>query len=166
MNARHEITMADIMPVAEYAKIRMGRRKELAARKKNRRVDVGPHVTFYFENFDTMWSQVHEMLYIEKGGEEQAKDEIEAYNPLIPKGRELVATFMVEVDDPLRRFLVELQMSLHVSMGRDVWPAGPRADGIEVRHARPAHHALYEPHLGCPVRFGASRDAIRCSARQ
>jgi hypothetical protein len=103
MNARHEITMADIMPVAEYAKIRMGRRKELAARKKNRRVDVGPHVTFYFENFDTMWSQVHEMLYIEKGGAEQAKDEIEAYNPLIPKGRELVATFMVEIDDPNRR---------------------------------------------------------------
>lgn len=67
----------------------------------------------------------------------------------------------LEVDDPLRRFLVELQMSLHVSMGRDVWPAGARADGIEVRHARPAHHALYEPHLGCPVRFGASRDAIR-----
>lgn len=103
MNARHEITLADIMPVAEYAKVRMAKRKDLAARKKNRRVDVGPHVTFYFENFDTMWSQVHEMLYIEKGGEEQAKDEIAAYNPLIPQGRELVATFMIEIDDPERR---------------------------------------------------------------
>ncbi len=103
MTARHEITLADIMPVAEYAKVRMIRRKELAARKKNRRVDVGPHVTFYFENYDTMWSQVHEMLYIEKGGAEQAKDEIAAYNPLIPNGRELVATFMIEIDDPHRR---------------------------------------------------------------
>ena len=103
MTARHEITMSDIMPIADYAKIRMEKRKELSARKKNRRVDVGPHVTFYFENYATMWSQVHEMLYIEKGGAEQAKDELAAYNPLIPKGRELVATFMVEIDDPLRR---------------------------------------------------------------
>ena len=110
MTARHEITLADIMPVADYAKVRMNRRKELAARKKNRRVDVGPHVTFYFENFDTMWSQVHEMLYIEKGGEEQARDEIAAYNPLIPKGRELVATFMIEIDDPLRRARVLAQL--------------------------------------------------------
>ncbi len=103
MTARHEITLSDIMPVAEYGKIRAVKRKELAARKKNRRVDVGPHVTFYFENYDTMWSQVHEMLYIEKGGEEQAKEELKAYNPLVPNGRELVATFMVEIDDPERR---------------------------------------------------------------
>lgn len=103
MTARHEITLADIMPVAEYAKVRIARRKELAARKKNRRVEVGPHVTFYFENYDTMWAQVHEMLYIEKGGAEQVKDEITAYNPLIPQGRELVATFMIEIDDPVRR---------------------------------------------------------------
>ena len=46
---------------------------------------------------------MHEMLYIEKGGEEQAKDELAAYNPLIPNGQELVATFMIEIDDPLRR---------------------------------------------------------------
>ncbi len=103
MTARHEITLSDLMPVAEYGKIRAVKRKELAARKKNRRVDVGPHVTFYFENYDTMWSQVHEMLYIEKGGEEQAKEELKAYNPLVPNGRELVATFMVEIDDPERR---------------------------------------------------------------
>ena len=50
-----------------------------------------------------MWLQVHEMIFIEKGGPEQATDEIAAYNPLIPKGRELVATFMIEIDDPLRR---------------------------------------------------------------
>ena len=101
--AKHEILREDVMPLAEYTKVRSQKRKDITARKKNRRVDVGPHVTFYFENFDTMWLQVHEMLYIEKGGEEQIADELAAYNPLIPKGRELVATFMIEIDDPVRR---------------------------------------------------------------
>lgn len=101
--AKHEILREDVMPLAEYTKVRSQKRKDITARKKNRRVDLGPHVTFYFENFDTMWLQVHEMLYIEKGGEEQIADELAAYNPLIPKGRELVATFMIEIDDPVRR---------------------------------------------------------------
>jgi hypothetical protein len=87
----------------EYGKIRSVRRKELVEVKKNRRVEVGPVATFYFESFDTMWHQVHEMLYIEKGGEEQIADELRAYNPLIPKGNELVATVMFEIDDPVRR---------------------------------------------------------------
>jgi hypothetical protein len=66
-------------------------------------VAVGPDATFYFESYDTMWHQVHEMLYIEKGGEEQVADELRAYNPLIPQGNELVATLMFEIDDPVRR---------------------------------------------------------------
>jgi hypothetical protein len=60
-------------------------------------------VTFYFENYDTMWHQIHEMLYIEKGGEQQITDELEAYNPLIPQGEELIATVMIEIEDPMRR---------------------------------------------------------------
>ena len=60
-------------------------------------------MTFYFENFDTMWFQVQEMLHIERGGDEQLNDELGAYNPLIPQGNELAATFMIEIDDPLRR---------------------------------------------------------------
>lgn len=103
MAARHDITVADILPTAEYAKLRAESRRRIAARKRNRRVEVGPFVTFYFENFETIWLQIQEMIYIEKGDLEQAPGEIEAYNPLIPKGRELVATFMIEIDDPLRR---------------------------------------------------------------
>ncbi len=53
-----------------------------------------------------MWNQVHEMLFIEKGGEDQIADELSAYNPLVPKGRELVATVMFEIDDPARRAVV------------------------------------------------------------
>jgi hypothetical protein len=100
---RREITRADIMPFAEYAAIRRERRRAVSELKRHRRVEVGPYATFYFENYDTMWQQVQEMLYIEKGGEAQVTDELEAYNPLIPQGNELVATIMLEIDDPIRR---------------------------------------------------------------
>jgi hypothetical protein len=101
--ARRLLTRADILPLDKYAKIRRQRRAEISEIKKQRRVEVGPFATFYFENFDTMWYQVQEMLYIEKGGETQIVDELAAYNPLIPEGSELVATVMFEIDDPSRR---------------------------------------------------------------
>ncbi|MBO6518720.1 MAG: DUF3501 family protein [Rhodospirillales bacterium] len=100
---RTEITRADIVPIEEYAKTRKERRTAVTAMKRDRRVACGPDATFYFENYDTMWHQVHEMLYIEKGGEEQIADELAAYNPLIPNGRELVATLMFEIEDEGRR---------------------------------------------------------------
>ncbi len=100
---KREITRADIMPMAEYGKIRLDRRREMSAYKRARRMEVGPVATFYFESFETMLHQVHEMLFIEKGGEAQIPDELTAYNPLIPNGRELVATVMFEIDDPVRR---------------------------------------------------------------
>jgi hypothetical protein len=97
------LTEADILPVAEYAKNRAEHRRKVTMKKRNRRVAVGPHVTFYFECFETMWLQVQEMVYIEKGGAEQIPGELEAYNPLIPNGSELTATFMIEIDEPVRR---------------------------------------------------------------
>jgi len=100
---KRRLTRADILPLDEYAKIRRQRRAEISEIKKRRRVEVGPFATFYFENFDTMWQQVQEMLYIEKGGEAQIEDELNAYNPLIPNGDELVATVMFEIDDERRR---------------------------------------------------------------
>jgi hypothetical protein len=103
MAPKHDITIADLLPPAEYAKVRVESRRRIAARKRNRRVEVGPFVTFHFEDFETIWLQIQEMVHIEKGGLEQAPGEIAAYGPLIPKGRELVATFMIEIDDPLRR---------------------------------------------------------------
>jgi len=104
MTARKtEITRADIISMEEYGRQRAERRKALVEVKKNRRVSVGPYATFYFENYETMWQQIHEMLFIEKGGEEQIADELRAYNPLIPKGSELVATVMFEIDNPVQR---------------------------------------------------------------
>ncbi len=103
MAAKHEITRADILPMADYTAARKERRRALVEVKKHRRLEVGPVCMFYFENFETMWNQIHEMLFIEKGGEAQIADELSAYNPMIPKGRELVATVMFEIDDPVRR---------------------------------------------------------------
>ena len=99
MNAKTELTVKDILGVESYMKIRQERRVKILNKKKLRRAAVGPYATFYFESYDTMWYQVQEMLRIEKGGEEQLRDELEAYNPLIPKGRELVATIMFEIDN-------------------------------------------------------------------
>ena len=103
ITSRHEITRADILGMEDYAAARPERKRAVAKLKKHRRVAVGPDATFYFESYDTMLHQVHEMLYIEKGGEQQIEDELRAYNPMIPNGRELVATLMFEIDEPCRR---------------------------------------------------------------
>ena len=98
-----KIDSSDLLDLSTYTKERKAIRSELVEMKKNRRVELGPHSTFYFENFFTMKAQIQEMLYIEKGGDEQLKDELDAYNPLIPQGTELVATFMFEIDNPVTR---------------------------------------------------------------
>jgi hypothetical protein len=98
-----KIVPADILPDSDYAARRTQLRSDAIALKKNRRVEVGPFATFYFENYLTMWLQVQEMLRIEKGGDEQVAGELEAYNPLIPQGEELIATMMLEIEDADRR---------------------------------------------------------------
>ena len=98
-----KIESSDLLEYSTYAKERRSIRKEVVQMKKNRRVELGPHSTFYFENFFTMKAQIQEMLYIEKGGDEQLKDELAAYNPLVPNGKELTATLMFEIDNPVSR---------------------------------------------------------------
>jgi hypothetical protein len=101
--AARNITADDILSDRDYAARRKELRGEAIALKKHRRVEVGPFATFYFENYQTMWLQVQEMLRIEKGGAEQLAGELEAYNPLIPQGNELIATLMLEIEDAERR---------------------------------------------------------------
>jgi len=100
---KKEIQKSDIMPLDIYTKQRKVLRKKIVEFKKNRRIALGPYATFYFESYETMLAQVQEMLYIEKGGDEQLEDELTAYNPLIPKGKELIATLMFEIDNPVSR---------------------------------------------------------------
>ena len=100
---KREIQKEDIMPLDVYIGKRRELRKNIVDYKKNRRVALGPYATFYFESYETMLAQVQEMLYIEKGGDEQLQDELSAYNPLIPNGKELTATLMFEIDNPISR---------------------------------------------------------------
>jgi len=100
---KRQIEKQDLLPSDVYAKSRKQIRKDLVEFKKDRRIALGPYATFYFESFETMVAQVQEMLHIEKGGDEQLKDELIAYNPLVPNGKELTATLMFEIDNPITR---------------------------------------------------------------
>lgn len=130
---KREITRADILPMEAYARERAALRQTIVAAKRNRRVEVGPIATFYFENYQTMWHQVHEMLFIEKGGEGQIEDELRAYNPLVPNGRELVATVMFEIEDSVRRArtlakLGGVERHMFMTVGGDRIQAVPEGD--------------------------------------
>jgi len=107
---QRKITAADILALSEYESRRAALKENLLPVKQQRRIEVGPFATFYFENYTTMWLQVQEMLRIEKGGEEQVAGELETYNPLIPQGDELIATLMLEIEDAVRRNAVLLSL--------------------------------------------------------
>lgn len=130
---QRRISPADIMPMSQYTKIRAEHRRKLVDVKRARRLHVGPHVTLSFENYDTMWAQVQEMLYIERGGDEQIEGELAAYNPLIPQGNELVATMMIEIEDEgvRRRILAGLghvETMVSLSFASHQVTAAPEAD--------------------------------------
>ena len=132
---RRALTRADIMDMADYAKVRAAKRAAIAALKRHRRLAVGPFATFHFECYETMWMQVHEMLHIERGGEEQIAGELEAYNPLIPRGDALIATLMLEIDDPTRRErelyrLAGIEDTIRLEVGGTAVAAQPIEDEV------------------------------------
>ena len=130
---KREIQKNDIMPLDIYTKQRRELRKNIVEFKKNRRISLGPYATFYFESYETMLAQIQEMLYIEKGGDEQLKDELTAYNPLIPNGKELIATLMFEIDNPVSRatFLSKvggIEQNVFMKIDGDIVNAIPEED--------------------------------------
>ena len=127
------IQKSDLLAPDIYEKNRRQMRKELVEFKKDRRVPLGPYATFYFECYETMLAQVQEMLHIEKGGDEQLNDELTAYNPLIPNGKELVSTLMFEIDNPVIRatFLGKLggvEENVFIKIDNDVIYGKPEID--------------------------------------
>ena len=127
------IHKSDLLAPDVYEKNRRQMRKELVEFKKDRRVPLGPYATFYFECYETMLAQVQEMLHIEKGGDEQLNDELTAYNPLIPNGKELVSTLMFEIDNPVIRstFLGKLggvEENVFIKIDNDVIYGKPEID--------------------------------------
>ena len=130
---KRQIEKEDLLPSDVYAKSREQIRKDLVEFKKDRRIALGPYATFYFESFETMVAQVQEMLHIEKGGDEQLKDELIAYNPLVPSGKELIATLMFEIDNPISRakFLGKvggIEEKVFMKINNEIVKAVPEAD--------------------------------------
>ena len=166
MNQKHNLTPSDILTTEEYGKIRDESRRKISGRKHDRRVEVGPYVTFYFENYETMWVQVHEMVYIEKGGPEQVEheQELEVYNPLIPKGQELVATFMIEIDDPDRRKRIlgglgGIEECAFISVGGERILGVPEADQDRTRADGKASSVQFVHFRLTPAQIAAFRSA-------
>ena len=104
--SEHRVTRDDLIPDGEFAAQRKARRAALLPIKQLRRIPLGPYANVIFESFETMLFQIQEMLLVEKGGEAQIADELEAYNPMIPQGSELTATVMFEIEDEVRRDLI------------------------------------------------------------
>ena len=102
------LTRSDIMSMDEFEQIRSQQKNKILEIKRHRRLAVGPDITFYFENKQTLLWQIHEMLRIEKGGEAQIEDELHAFSPLMPRilddgTIEIVATMMIEIEEEKRR---------------------------------------------------------------
>ncbi|MGY8814455.1 MAG: DUF3501 family protein [Gammaproteobacteria bacterium] len=94
----------DLFSLEKYAEIRTDFRAEVMAHKKNRRLEIGPNATLYFEDRLTIQYQIQEMLRIEKIFEAKPiEEELEAYNPLMPDGKNLKATFMLEYGEVAER---------------------------------------------------------------
>jgi hypothetical protein len=98
-----QLTRDDFLSPGEYQPVRRERRRQASELKRRRQVEIGPFAIVLFENSQTVRHQIQEMLYIEKGGDAQLKEELEAYGPLMPQGADLVATVMFEIEDPVQR---------------------------------------------------------------
>ena len=97
------LTKKDLLSFEDYEKIRGQKKQEILEIKKARSLFIGPDARVIFESFETIWFQIQEMLRVEKGGEQQMEDEIEAYAPMLPQGKDLVVTVFFEISDATLR---------------------------------------------------------------
>ncbi|MBN9565664.1 MAG: DUF3501 family protein [Alphaproteobacteria bacterium] len=125
-----KLSMNDIMPIEEYGQKRNEIRQKLRPFKNARRIAVGPYATVMFEHYDTIWHQVHEMLYVEKGGAEQIAGELEAYNPLMPTSSSITFTLMFEINNPVKRLeflksISQVDSHIYLNWGENSLQAHP-----------------------------------------
>ena len=128
----NKLTVADLMSLEQYHKQRADFRAEVLAHKRRRQVAIGPNVTLYFEDRLTMQYQIQEMLRAERIFEsEEIAEELESYNPLIPDGRNLKATMMLEYPDAAERRaalarLAGIERVVYLDMGGKPSPGTPK----------------------------------------
>jgi hypothetical protein len=126
------ISPAEILNLHEYENVRGTRRAAIIVAKHKRRVQVGRYLSFVFENRDTVWFQIQEMVRAERIVDEaKIAEEVEVYNDLLPRAGELAATMMIEIADAAqikpvldrllgidRRDYVRLEVGPHVVVGQ------------------------------------------------
>ena len=149
------ITAEDIMATEQYELIRKEKKAEAIERKKLSRLSVGPNAVILFENWDSMWLQIQEMLRIEKGGPEQVADELAAYDPMVPKGSELTATVLFEVADPdqrdkFLRTIGNVEDHISIRLGDHVIAARPEGDIQRTRESDGKASAVHFFHFDFP----------------
>jgi len=128
LNMTQQITRDDLMSLEQYAEQRGEFRQKVLAHKKHRQVALGPNATLYFEDRLTLLYQIQEMLRIEKVFEADGiNEELEAYNPMIPSGRNFKATFMIEYADATVR---AAQLEKMVNIEDLVWMQVGKHDKI------------------------------------
>ncbi len=128
-----KLNREDLYSLEEYAELRQEFRAKAITHKKNRQLPIGPNATLYFEDRITVQYQIQEMLRIERIFEKQGiETELKTYNPLIPDGDNLKATFMIEIEDPVER---RRQLQSMVGIENRIWlqidghePISPFAD--------------------------------------
>ena len=106
-----KVTLDEVAGLERYEQLRVAARQRIIELKKHRRVSVGEQVTFVFENHDTMWFQIQEMLRAEHIVDlDRIRDELEVYNALIPEPGELSSTMLIEITEAerIRERLVSL----------------------------------------------------------
>lgn len=122
------LTRADLMSLEEYSEKRAEFRQQMMAHKKPRKIYIGDNATLYFEDRMTMQYQIQEMLRIEKIFDaEGINEELEAYNPLIPDGSNLKATFMVEFPNEEER---KVQLAKLIGIEKKTWVQVGDADKV------------------------------------
>ena len=115
----NKLTREDLYSLEEYDRIRSEFRAKVMQHKKDRRLAIGPDAALYFEDRLTMHYQVQEMLRAERiFRADEIEDELAAYNPLIPDGANLKATFMVEINDPEER---RQRLSKLIGIEKVIW---------------------------------------------
>jgi hypothetical protein len=161
------ISRESLLTLEAYARGRTEFRARVLAHKKNRTVRLGEHVTLIFEDELTVRYQIQEMLRIEKTFEEEGiRDELDAYNPLIPDGTNLKATMMIEYDDPELRKVelgrlrgVENRVYVQVDGAARVYAIADEDLERENEHKTSSVHFLrfeFEPAMIAAFRQGAA----------
>jgi uncharacterized protein DUF3501 len=168
------LTLADVLDLRAYERVREAYRAQVIARKRLRRVALGPIMTLVFESVDTVRFQIQEMARVEKILTDEAiQVELDIYNRLLPQVGELSATLFIELtsDASLREWLpklVGIEGALGVALGDDVVPSVPEethAAALVRDTITPAVHYIRFPFTPTQVAAFAALDEVALVAR-